>query len=313
MKRCARSEAANGMTSGDLQVIVRRITHMDTQLSENLVQRGEIAQIVARESAETLVGRAAGLRVEVVRRMIGLVANHVADRFVTYDRALGEAGLHQGSVSIVHNATGGLVVEGRELIPARGPLLVVANHPGLSDAMAILAALGRDDAWIVTANYPFLRAMRLASRRFLFVSDDRSDRLSAFRSIVSRLRSGETVLVFPAGGLELDPALSRDAALASLATWSRSIELLARLADGTVVVPAAISGVVSRSAFDHPLAKRRGVPKERQRMATLLQLALSMYRPGRVTVTFGAPIAPCIGRDVHAAVIDAMRALIGPG
>src|SRR5437588_211341 len=84
---------------------------------------------------------------------------------------------------------------------------IVANHPGISDAVALVAALGRDDAWIVAANYPFLRAMRLASRRFLFVSDDRSDLISSFRSIVSRLRDGETVVVFPAGGLELDPAL----------------------------------------------------------------------------------------------------------
>src|SRR5207302_2299518 len=112
------------------------------------------------------------------------------------------------SAWILDDATGGLVVGGLEHVPARGPLLVVANHPGLSDAVALLAALGRDDAWIVTANYPFLRAMRLASRRFLFVSNDRFDRLSAFRTIVSRLRSGATVIVFPAGGLELDPALS---------------------------------------------------------------------------------------------------------
>src|SRR5947207_4254111 len=100
-----------------------------------------------------------------------------------------------------------------------------------------------------------------------------------------------------------------DAAIASLATWSRSIELLARLAEGTLVVPAAVSGVVSRSAFDHPLAKRRGVLKERQRMATLLQLAVPAYRANRVSITFGVPIVPRIGGDVHAAVIDAMRAL----
>ena len=130
------------------------------------------------------------------------------------------------------------------------------------------------------------------------------------RSIVSRLRSGEAVLVFPAGGLELDPALSRVAALASLATWSRSIELLARLTRETLVVPAAVRGVVSRSAFDHPLAKRRAVLKERQRMATLLQVALPGYQTSRVSVRFGAPIAGA-SRDVHAAVIDAMRALIG--
>src|SRR5437870_10212310 len=113
--------------------------------------------------------------------LIGPVANHRAGRFVTYGRAMGETGMRHGPAWIVNDATGGLAVEGRERVPDRGPLLVVANHPGLSDAMALLAALGREDAWIVTANYPFLRAMRLASRRFLFVSDGRADRLSDFR------------------------------------------------------------------------------------------------------------------------------------
>jgi len=291
--------------------MLERITHTDTQIALAIGQRRRIAQIVARESAETLIGRQAGLRVEVLRRLMRPIAHRVAGRFVTYDRALGEAGMRRGSTWIVDDATGGLAVEGRERVPARGPLLVVANHPGLSDAVALLAALGREDAWIVTANYPFLRAMRLASRRFLFVSDDRADRLSAFRNIVSRLRAGDTVLVFPAGGIELDPALSRGAALASLATWSRSIELLARLARDTLVVPAVVSGVVSPTAFDHPLAKRRGVPRERQRMATLLQLALPAYRANRVSIRFGVPIVPCVGYDVHAAVIDAMRTLIG--
>ena len=289
--------------------MLARITHTDTQLLPDVIQRRQIAQIVARESAETLVGRSAGLRLEDLRRLLGPAANQVADRFVAYDRALGEDGMRHGSTWIVDDATGGLAVEGRERVPARGPLLVVANHPGLSDAVALCTALGRDDAWIVAANYPFLRAMRLASRRFLFVSDDGADRLSAFRSIVSRLRAGETVVVFPAGGLELDPEMSRVAALASLATWSRSIELLARLVPDTVVVPAAVRGVVSRSAFDHPLAKRRSVLRQRQRMATLLQFALPAYRANRVNVSFGAPIAGGT-RDVHAAVIDAMRALI---
>src|SRR5207245_3642710 len=178
-----------------------RITRTDTPPSPVLTQRRQIAQIVAHESAETLVGRPAGLRVEVVRRLIRPVADHVAARFVTYDRALGEVGLRHGSAWIVDDATGGLAVEGRENVPARGPLLVVANHPGLSDAVALLAALGREDTWIVAANYPFLRALRLASRRFLFVSEDRAYRLSVFRGIVSLLRACETVLVFPHGGL----------------------------------------------------------------------------------------------------------------
>jgi 1-acyl-sn-glycerol-3-phosphate acyltransferase len=250
------------------------------------------------------------MRVEIVRRLIGLPASHVARRFVSFDGALGEAGMRDGAAWIIDDATGGLTVEGHGSVPARGPLLVVANHPGLSDAMALLAALGRDDVWIVTANYPLLRALDLASRRFVFVSDDPAGRRSAFRRIVSRLRAGETVVVFPSGGLELDPALSRVAALASLTTWSRSIGLLARLAVGTVVVPAAIRGVVSRSAFDHPLARRRGVLKERQRMATLLQLALPGYQVNRVGISFGSPITTSGTKDVHEAVIDAMRTLL---
>src|SRR5207249_3834750 len=97
----------------------------------------------------------AGLRVEVVTWLIGPFAAHVAGQFVRYDRALGEAGMRHGSAWIVDAATGGLSVKDRERVPARGPLLVVANHPGLSDAVALLAALGREDAWIVAADYPF--------------------------------------------------------------------------------------------------------------------------------------------------------------
>ncbi len=291
--------------------MLRRITQTNTPVIPIVSQRHQLATIVARESAETLVGRPAGLRVEIVRRLIRPVAHQLAGRFVTYDRALGDAGLRHGSAWIVDAATGGLIVEGREHVPARGPLLIVANHPGLSDAVALVSALGRDDAWIVTAEYPFLRALRIASRRFLFVPDDRTDRLSVFRRIVSKLRSGETVVVFPAGSLEPDPALARVAALASLPTWSRSIQLIAQVTPNTLVVPAAIHGVVSRSAFDHPLAKRRGALKERQRMASLLQLALPTYQADRVRIAFGVPIAASGTPDVLAAVLTAMHALIG--
>src|SRR5437879_5919882 len=90
-----------------------RIRHTDTRARSPAGQRRQIAQIVARESAETLVGRPAGLRVELVRRLVGPVASDIAERFVTYDRALGEAGMRHGSTWIVDDATGGLTVAGR--------------------------------------------------------------------------------------------------------------------------------------------------------------------------------------------------------
>src|SRR2546430_1570135 len=95
----------------DPHSMLGRITDTDTR-GTSLSQRRQIAQIIARESAETLVGRPAGLRVELLRRFIGPVAQQVAGRLVRYDHALGEAGMRDGSAWVVDDATGGLAVEG---------------------------------------------------------------------------------------------------------------------------------------------------------------------------------------------------------
>jgi 1-acyl-sn-glycerol-3-phosphate acyltransferase len=229
----------------------------------------------------------------------------VARRFVEYDSALGERGSYRGAEWVVARATGGLAVTGAEHIPSTGPLLVVANHPGLADAVSLLASMRREDAWIVTANYPFLRALRSANRRFLFVDAH----CTALRHIVRRLRAGDAVLLFPAGGLEPDPARTPIGARDSLATWSQSIELIARLARDTRILPAVVSGAVSQSAFDHPLARRRSPARERQRLASLLQLAVPAFQHQPVSVRFGRPIsasAEGVQRRVFAAMSELM-------
>ena len=267
--------------------------------------RSEIAGIVARESAETLVGAAHGRRVAAARRLLAPAAHLLARRFVEYDGVMGDRGPYRGAEWIVARATGGLTVTGAEHIPATGPVLVVANHPGLTDAVSLLATMRRDDAWIVTANYPFLRALRRASERFLFIDDH----CTALRHIVRRLRGGDAVLLFPAGGLEPDPATSPAAAHDSLASWSRSIELIARLAPHTQIVPAVVRGAVARAAFDHRLARRRAPVRERQRFASLLQLALPGYQRELVSVGFGAAISAS-SAGVQESVMAAMSALM---
>jgi acyltransferase-like protein len=273
-----------------------------------IADRREIASIVARESAETIVGATAGLRVTAARRLLSPAAHLVARRFVEYDRMLGERGPLAGASWVSQRATAGVVVHGGDRVPRTGPLLVVANHPGLADAVALLMALGRDDAWIVAADFPFLRAMRGANQRFLFVHEGCAARISALRHIVTRLRRGDAVLLFPAGGLEPDPAMSPVAAMDTLDTWSRSIESITRLAAGTLVLPALVSGVVSRAAFDHPLARRRAPQRERQRFASMLQLALPLLQRVTVGVRFGTPLSS--GAGLHDATLASMRALM---
>jgi hypothetical protein len=267
--------------------------------------RWDIGAIVARESAETLIGRATGARVAAARRLLRPAAHLVASRFVEYDRALGDQGPVRGAEWIVERATGGIVVGGMEHVPPSGATLVVANHPGLADAVALLAAMRRDDAWIVTADYPFLRALCSAKQRFLFVED----RGTALRVIARRLRAKEAVLLFPAGGLEPDPARSPAAARASLGSWSRSLDLIARLAPDTRVVRAGVSGVVSQTAFEHPLARRRSPLKEQQRFASLLQLAFGVYRHESIAVRFGTALPTSTGH-LSSAVLASMTDLI---
>jgi hypothetical protein len=250
--------------------------------------RSDLARIVARESAETLVGATVGRRVAAVAHVIRPLAHLLAGRFVEYDTAFGDRGPAGAAEWILTRATGGVVATGTEHVPSSGPTLVVANHPGLADAVALLAAMRREDAWIVTADYPFLRALRRAKERFLFVDD----RCAALRHIVRRLRAGDAVLLFPAGGLEPDPARAGADAGESLATWSRSIELIARLVPDVRIVPAVVSGAVSHRAFANPLARRRSTAKERQRMASLLQLAFRAYQRAPIGVTFGTAISP---------------------
>ena len=124
------------------------------------------------------------------------------------------------------------------------------------------------------------------------------------------MRDGDAVLIFPAGGLELDPAVAPYDAVRSIAKWSRSVGLISRLVPGVAVLPALVRGAVSRDAFDHPLARNRRPSGERQRMATLLQLVFSRYQRGRVSVRFGPPIDPRGTDDVDGAVAVEMRALL---
>jgi 1-acyl-sn-glycerol-3-phosphate acyltransferase len=58
-------------------------------------------------------------------------------------------------------------VEERERLPRDGPLLLISNHPGLSDAVALFASTLRPDLRMVASEWPFLDALPNTSR-YLF-------------------------------------------------------------------------------------------------------------------------------------------------
>lgn len=148
-------------------------------------------------------------------------------------------------------------VEGRENVPLEGPLLV-SNHPGLADAVALFAAIPRPDLRVVAADRPLLAALPNTSRYLLTLAEDRRGHLGVVRETTRQLRRGGAVLTFPGGKIEPDPTILSGADEA-LEHWSSSVDLFARLTPELTVVPVLVSGVISPAALRNPLIFMRSI------------------------------------------------------
>jgi hypothetical protein len=187
-----------------------------------------------------------------------------------------------------------------ENIPREGPLLVVSNHPGAYDSVAILSCLPREDVKVLITDTGFTRAFAAAGRYFIFVPKNDAGRTRALRESIEHLRAGGAVLTFPHREVEPDPELSPGAREA-LNDWSRSIEIMLRAAPETRVQVAIASGVVMRRFLRHPLAKVRRTAARRQKLAEVLQICQQMLFPRTVRT------------DVHISFADPVRSQdLGP-
>jgi len=264
--------------------------------------------ILAREGAEALGwerGRPGGA---AARALLRPAARRVAREFVATDGAFASRTLPDAARWTLEHFAASLEVAGLDRVPRSGPVLLVANHPGLTDAVALLAALDRPDVRIVAADYPFLHAMRGLGRHLIFLGANGASQLGWIRAVSRDLRRGGVVLLFPAGRLEPDPAvLGTEGALLP---WSASVEVIRRLAPEAQIVPAAVTGVLSPRAFGHPLTRVRRTARDRQRVATLVQMISPHYRRVGARIAFGVPLAASIDSTVSAVLAARMRELI---
>ncbi|WP_437973504.1 1-acyl-sn-glycerol-3-phosphate acyltransferase [Sorangium sp. So ce295] len=208
-----------------------------------------------------------------------------------FDRRTGEAGLHVAAREALAGFGARWTADAAP--PSRGALLVVSNHPGAYDALALMAALGREDLMIVAADRRFLRALPHVSRRLLFVPIDEvgaialAARSAGVRRALRHLRRGGALLHFPAGRIEADPAFAGQGD-ALLAAWHPSAGTLLRAAAaaGGRAAVAIVSGVHS------PRAKRLAITRWAERrgittLAPLLQAALPGFDDVEVRVRLG--------------------------
>ena len=271
--------------------------------------------MIARVCAEDLISAfgLGGLGPGAVRSLLQLLssvpARRLAEQVATYDEIVGEAGLPAGGSWALERMARGVVVEGAEGVPDEGPLLVVSNHPGLADAVALFAAMPRGDLRVIAAERPFLAAIPNTSRALIPVSDEPNGRTRAVRVAARHLRSGGAVITFPGGRIEPDPAVLPGAAEA-LEAWSGSVDLFARLVPDLAVVPAVVSGVISPSALRNPLALVRRDPRDRRWLSATLQMLAPALRDVTTRVGFGPPLRADGEGSISRRTVEEARRLI---
>jgi hypothetical protein len=243
-----------------------------------------------------------------LERISRIPAKRLAGQVATYDEIVGESGLAAGGAWALKRMARRVEVEGRENVPLEGPVLLVANHPGLADSLALFAMVPRRDLRVVAAERPFLKALPNTSRYLFPVAEESTGRLGVVRSAVRHLKRGGTVLTFPGGKIEPDPAVL-PGAVEALGRWSESLDLFARLVPNLTVVPAAVSGVLSPTALHNPLIFVRRRARDREWLAATLQMLTPALRNVTTRVAFGRPVHAA-GGAVRETVLDEMRRLI---
>lgn len=249
-----------------------------------------------------------------LRRLFRPVASRFAQMANEFDNRVGDHGLAQGSAWLMGQMTAGVRTTGLENIPAQGPVFILANHPGMTDTVALFCSLAsRPDLRVIALDRPFLRALPHVARQLIFLPEEESGRMAVVRAGAQHLKEGGALLTFPAGEIEPDPATFGAArASASLQNWSSSYALFARLAPQTQFVPALVSHVISPAAQRHPLTLLRRTAHHKEKLAAALQVALPRYRDLVARVTFGAPMKADQGdaKALGACVTAQMRQLI---
>jgi putative hemolysin len=234
-------------------------------------------------------------------------ARELSRQVLRFDRQVSEEGFAAASRWLLTQFTGGVVVEGAERIPSTGPLMICSNHPGQTDAFAVCASINRQDLRIIAAERDLLNALPNTLPSLFIVPQAVDKRQRAIRQITTHLRSGGSILTFPGGQIEPDPAIRRQTF-----QWSESVGLFAHLVPDLQLLPVIVSGVLSGDALRNPLVRFYRDPKQREWVAAVLQTLVPAYQNVTVRVQFGNIIRAdrdSSRTDITAQVVAQMEAL----
>jgi hypothetical protein len=224
---------------------------------------------------------------EEIRRLLHLRANSLWNRILQWsiwkqsvrfsqmveklDRAIGDYGLQEGARHAMQGFFTGVDTHMQQELPQEGPLLIVSNHPGAADILALAAALPRKDIKFVAQDRPMLRAVENVSDHVIYVNSPDQMRANSIIEMIDYLKSGGALLLFPRGIWEPDPAVM-PGARAHLARWSQSIGHFLSRVPTARLAPVFVSGVISRQAARSALVRLSKNWHQRSQVMSILSL-----------------------------------------
>jgi hypothetical protein len=282
-------------------MIVMLVQHSKFRSGEHLIAgdqprastRGASAETLLTSICMTMFAQAFKLPYgqDILERLLWANARGAARHTLEFESLAGLHGnLQAPSRYLVDVMSDSLTVRGVEQVPSHGPVLITCNHPGIFDAMAILASLLRTDVKVIARPRNLLEVLPNVRRHIIFVPDDPAAGMATLREALRYLADGGLLVTFPRGRIEPDPLLHPQAAIESVADWSSSVNLLAKHVAGLTVIPAAVGGMVSARARASWLARRHRTEADRDWMAATLQFMLSAYRDVTPVAVYGSPI-----------------------
>lgn len=233
----------------------------------------------------------------LMRRMFGwmfyLPTNRFARMFAEADEAAGEGGLPAACRKVIDYLGVTIQADGIENLETGGPLMILSNHPGAYDSVAIGSLVPRKDFSIIVGQIPLYSALEKAAPYLIYAppAEDTAGRMVTLRKAIDHLKQDGSLLQFGGGTIEPDPAVQPGAA-EWFARWSGSVEIMLRKVPDTKVVLTLASGVLLKRFFNHPLARLRRHPVARRRLAEFMQVLQQLTLPGTVKATARLHFAP---------------------
>jgi len=278
-------------------------------------------EIIFRENITGEIFFALGFSREgLMRRAFGWLfrkpTGHFGRIVAKMEDAIAQGGLPQGARAILGDFALTSIARGQEHFPAQGPVLVVSNHIGAYDPIAIACHIPRQDLTFMVSDVPFLRSLPNARQHYIFVPTDAVGRMAALREGIQHLQRGGVLLVYAHGEVEPDPQLMPEGAMHAITEWSPSIEIMLRKVPEARLLVVIASGMILPIYLTHPVARLRRQPFQRQKLAETLQILSQMANPGKAPVSmhvsFSQPLSAAdLGEGrLMPAVIAAGQALL---